>query len=110
MIWYIKIQKIKEQIQKNGIVEIKIDIILNKDRRRKELREWVIGLKSDLECERCGESDWRCLDFHHKDNNKFKSISDMITDGDSKDRILIEIDKCEVVCANCHRKETLNYL
>jgi hypothetical protein len=54
-------------------------------------------------CERCGYN--KCinaLDFHHLDpttkevENEFRSWS--------WERILLEIDKCILVCANCHRE------
>ncbi len=66
---------------------------------------WYEEIKKNLSCEKCGESDSVCLDFHHKDKEtKNGNISDMIKDFGNNEIILKEIKKCIVLCANCHRK------
>jgi len=73
--------------------------------RQQKIREWLFDLKSTLKCNRCSEDDFVCLDFHHIDpKEKEIGISEAIRQGWAKDRILKEVDKCEVLCANCHRK------
>lgn len=75
-----------------------------KDHKRK-IRDWFDELKRTLSCKNCGESHPGCLDFHHKDEStKYASISVLASCGYSKDKILQEIAKCEVLCSNCHRK------
>ena len=59
---------------------------------------------SDFQCETCKEGHPAVLDFHHINDDKEGNISRMVSDTISKDRILAEIDKCIVLCANCHRK------
>jgi hypothetical protein len=76
-------------------------------KRRREIRTWFQDYKKTQSCTRCDEDDFRCLDFHHR-NPETKSgvISNMIwTNGWGKGRVLEEIDKCDVLCSNCHRKE-----
>lgn len=66
---------------------------------------WVQEIKSKLQCKSCGFKDWRCLDFHHRNpSEKFKGICLMVRDGYSEDAILAEINKCDVLCANCHNE------
>jgi hypothetical protein len=72
--------------------------------RRRKIREWFKKYKSTLQCEECGEDYPACLVFHHI-SNKDDNIGNLIRLGWSKERILEEIDKCEVLCANCHRKK-----
>jgi hypothetical protein len=55
-------------------------------------------------CVRCGEADVVCLDFDHVRGVKKKAISAML--GYEWAAIEEEIQKCEVRCANCHRKKT----
>lgn len=75
-------------------------------RRRAELRAWAYEYKqASTGCVRCDEDDPACLDFHHVEGNKEMSVSSMISHGYSKERLLDEIEKCEILCANCHRKE-----
>lgn len=72
--------------------------------RQKEIKDWLSEYKSKLKCNRCDESFFYCLEFHHMDPSlKEGSISEM--KGYSKKKILEEINKCEVLCSNCHRKE-----
>jgi hypothetical protein len=76
--------------------------------RRLALRQWLREYKSHLRCERCGEDHPACLDFHHRDPEQKEVIVSKLVDqrGWGIERILREIAKCEVICANCHRKET----
>jgi hypothetical protein len=56
-------------------------------------------------CSKCGNDDYRVLEFHHIQEKEF-NIGDSINRGFSKEKILLEIKKCEILCANCHRIET----
>jgi len=69
----------------------------------KRRRDWFIELKSKLKCEVCGENHIACLDFHHK-NPSEKEITVSLAAMYSKTKVLNEIEKCIVLCANCHRK------
>ena len=47
------------------------------------------------------------LEFDHIHGNKTKAISVMVTEGRTFQAIQAEIDKCQVLCANCHRRKTM---
>jgi hypothetical protein len=54
-------------------------------------------------CIRCGEVHPACLDFHHRNpEEKEGHIGEFRKFG--MKRLLAEIAKCDVLCANCHRK------
>jgi hypothetical protein len=73
--------------------------------RKAQIRNWVDNYKRGLSCERCPERDPVCLQFHHKDpKEKDLGISDAIKNGWGIDRLRREIEKCQVLCANCHLK------
>lgn len=57
-------------------------------------------------CVDCGEKDVRCLEFDHVRGEKEREISLAILYGWSIPRIMAEISKCDVRCANCHKKRT----
>jgi hypothetical protein len=64
--------------------------------------DWFWDYKTKLSC-KCGENHPATLDFHHRDSTlKDANISEMMDC--SIEKILEEIAKCEVMCANCHRK------
>jgi len=58
-------------------------------------------------CVDCGEDDIRCLEFDHRDRaDKTAPISVLLQRGRSWRTIAKEIEKCDVRCANCHRRRT----
>ena len=73
--------------------------------RRKRARELVIKAK-DKPCLDCGiKYPSYVMDFDHKGKKNF-NISVSASQCRSLSSIQKEIDKCEVVCANCHRMRT----
>lgn len=68
-------------------------------------REWFVEYKKTLECIKCGENHPACIDFHHRDpNEKEGTVSSLAGQTYSIERTKKEIAKCDVLCANCHRK------
>lgn len=69
----------------------------------KKVQKWFNEYKETLKCNRCPESRPWVLDFHHLNpNEKEGSISNMLSTS-SRKKILAELDKCEILCSNCHR-------
>lgn len=76
-------------------------------RLRQIYRENMLAYLSDKKCELCGESDIRTLEFDHLDpKTKLFNISQAVRLNYSWDDVLEEIDKCRILCANCHKKHT----
>jgi hypothetical protein len=76
----------------------------NKRWEEKKVAEFK-QIKSTLKCNRCPENHPACLEFHHTDPTiKEGNVGESIRKWSTK-RLLAEIEKCEVLCANCHRKE-----
>lgn len=79
--------------------------IADKRARKKRNVEFVQEYKRSHSCTRCGESEPCCLDFHHIDpSTKIGVIAWMAHRGFGLERIKEEIAKCEILCANCHRR------
>ena len=73
-------------------------------KRLRETRDWFNKYKSKLHCEICYENNPACLEFHHiNPDTKYHPVSDLVARGYSKRTILLEVKKCRVLCANCHR-------
>ncbi|MEF8787340.1 MAG: hypothetical protein V5A45_15545 [Haloarculaceae archaeon] len=74
--------------------------------RRSRLRSWVNERKAESGCRRCGQTEVACLEYHHTNPElKEKAIGELITHGHGKQSLREEMAKCEILCANCHRKE-----
>ena len=81
----------------------------SKRERRLILSVWLRVYKKKLHCSVCNENHPACLDFHHiNKKDKDYSIADMVSAGSSIQSIMKEIDKCIVVCRNCHAKTHFN--
>lgn len=95
----------QKQAQHEHFVKNRGKYTESNQRKRDRSRAWLLEYKSRLECAVCGESHPATLDFHHKDrSDKEYSISKMASDGYMPSSVLAEIEKCIVLCSNCHRK------
>jgi hypothetical protein len=74
------------------------------NKRRRRIRQMAIGYKGGG-CEKCGYK--RCIDaleFHHNNSSgKDFSISEKGYTR-SWDKVKEELNKCSLLCANCHRE------
>lgn len=87
-------------------LERKNELVKN---RHKKLRDKIWVIKSDS----CTDCKYRfhpfCMDFDHLENKEI-NIADMLSLNYSLKKVLEEIKKCDLVCANCHRLRTWNRL
>jgi hypothetical protein len=74
-----------------------------KEAIRRFLRDYLI----DHPCVDCGESNLIVLEFDHRaEFEKVLELGIAIRQKWSIARLKTEIEKCDVRCANCHRKKT----
>ena len=84
--------------QKQSIKELaKQKVIRNK--------QFVWDYLKQHPCIDCGESDPIVLEFDHLKDKKI-AVANLAGQCVGIDKITEEIDKCEVRCANCHRRKT----
>jgi 5-methylcytosine-specific restriction endonuclease McrA len=76
-----------------------------RNRNKERTRDFIYEHLSKNPCNICGESDILVLEFDHMRDKKF-NISEAIADNFSIETLKKEIDKCQVLCANCHRRKT----
>jgi hypothetical protein len=80
-----------------------------KDKTKQYNRALAQQIKESNPCKICGETRFYCLDFHHRDPaTKKDTICNLIRHGYSTQIVKEEIDKCDIICSNCHRKEHTN--
>lgn len=71
--------------------------------RREAARDHVRGVLKETPCIRCGETDYRVLQFHHrKSADKVMAVGKMVNLAMNLDAIKEEMTKCDVMCSNCH--------
>jgi hypothetical protein len=64
----------------------------------------VLAYLEDHPCVRCGYCDPRALDFHHRvADDKEHGVSRLLSKDMPEATIWSEIEKCDVLCSNCHR-------
>jgi hypothetical protein len=73
---------------------------------RLERTTYLLGYFSSHPCADCGESDPIVLEFDHLDPKAKSFDIGQSLSYRNWQSILVEIEKCEVVCANCHRRRT----
>lgn len=78
----------------------------NQKRYRKRNATKLWEYLSEQTCVDCGESDKRVLEFDHVRGDKIESVGVLCAQGISWRRVVAEIAKCDVRCANCHRRRT----
>src|SRR5690348_12855608 len=72
--------------------------------RAKRARLKLAEHKASIGCADCGERDPRVLQFHHRNPDEKEFTIGSQCGRKSIDDLLLEAEKCDVLCANCHIK------
>lgn len=106
--WCKECHKRNDREYYKGNAKRRADIAHRREITAKGFRGFVDSFKNV----RCADCDHKfptvCMDFDHVRGEKLYEVSDM--KGHSQETIQKEIDKCDVVCSNCHRIRTHNRL
>jgi hypothetical protein len=66
---------------------------------------WIRDLLLVARCADCGVGDFVAFDFDHV-GEKTGNVTKLARNGVSLARLRAEIERCQIVCANCHRIRT----
>jgi len=80
---------------------------LNRKAGKQRNKEFVQDYLKSHPCVDCGNTDIRVLEFDHINDDKVESIAWMVKNAWALKRVIVEIEKCEVRCCNCHRIVTI---
>jgi hypothetical protein len=80
----------------------------NATKQQELVRQYVLEYLLKHPCIDCGNSNLLVLEFDHLDN-KDHNVSALMR-GYALEKVINEISKCEVRCANCHRIKTARTL
>jgi hypothetical protein len=83
------------------------DLYAAQKRHRTKIREALLSFLSTKQCIDCGETDPIVLEFDHKEpETKTRNVARFLSGHFSWESVSREIEKCDVRCANCHRRKT----
>ena len=96
---------------RDNYYQMKRDVYIKNatNRKRKVSQEYrlrIIDYLQNHPCVDCGETDPIVLEFDHVRGKKLFSVGSHAASGGSWEKILSEIEKCDVRCCNCHRRKT----
>lgn len=80
-------------------------VVKTKGKRLNTIKSLMIEYLGSHPCVDCGEKDITVLECDHLSNKKH-NVSRMIAVGMSWEKISQELQKCEIRCANCHKRKT----
>ena len=68
-------------------------------------RSKAVGVqKLGGKCKKCGTEKIYLLDFHHRDPSEKEEALATISKNYDFDKFFEELEKCDILCANCHRE------
>lgn len=76
------------------------------DVRREAFASFLLAYLREHPCVDCGETDPTTLDFDHRDGAEKVATINALIRAQQWPALLTEIEKCDVRCANCHRRRT----
>ena len=69
-------------------------------------RLWLVEYLSKHPCVDCNETDFIVLEFDHREQSTKTENIAVLVSYSSLERLQEEVAKCDVRCANCHRRKT----
>lgn len=70
---------------------------------RKKYKDLIISYKKESKCSKCGNNDYRVLEFHHRDGKEKDFAISWAFNNIGIEKTRKEIEKCVILCSNCHR-------
>ena len=92
------------QLHKTEVVD---RVVQSNKVRKEEKRKKIESYLLEHPCVDCGEKDPIVLDFDHVRGTKKANVSFLVQTGHTWETVAKEIEKCDVRCANCHRRKTI---
>jgi len=99
----------QKQAQKQHYLDNKEIYQLKNKTYRQKVRDYVRQVKESSPCTDCKISyPYYVMEFDHL-HSKEKTVAWLASKG-TIDQVKKEIEKCELVCSNCHAKRTLDLI
>lgn len=99
----------KERAAKRRYYDSHREVYRLKNRRKKEKLRAIAQERKSQPCADCGGVyPYYVMDFDHREGEEKLAHVSRLVAGMNLQRLLDEMAKCDVVCANCHRIRTFN--
>lgn len=97
-------KKLRTYYQENETFRAKQNAASSKGakQRKAEKQAYVLEYLRERMCVDCGEQNLIVLQFDHHNDDKDDNVAYLMCNGGPLASLVREIEKCEVVCANCH--------
>lgn len=87
----------------------KTEYLASNKRRRQQLKEYVRKIKETSPCTDCHKRyPYYVMDFDHLEDKE--GLIKFFVNNNNRTGLEKELQKCEIVCSNCHRKRSYNRL
>ena len=97
----------KQRAAKRRYYERNRDLYRDKNRRKREWMRTILRECKSRPCADCGGVfPFYVMDFDHREGEEKTAQVAMLVNTLSMKRLLNEMAKCDLVCANCHRVRT----
>lgn len=96
-------QECQKEYKKTHYHNNKLDHYRRNKEKKQRLRDMILE-KKNQGCLLCDEICVPCLDFHHLDGSQKEFLISKMVNMGSSSKLQAELEKCVVLCANCHRK------
>jgi len=97
----------KKEVRDKNLKSSNAKIQELREARREKIREVIFEYLLKHSCITCGEKDPIVLEFDHREPKKKEfCIAKALHEVPRLQRVLDEIAKCDILCANCHKRKT----
>jgi 5-methylcytosine-specific restriction endonuclease McrA len=92
-------------VEQSNHTDRKGKVSLTRKKKIDDNRQFIKDIKLNGKCYLCGEKRHYVLDFHHLvSEDKDSEIGLLVKRSSSRKRLISEIEKCIILCSNCHRE------
>jgi hypothetical protein len=87
-----------------------LKLAIDRTQKARRIKKKFLIQAKDRPCEDCGNKyPHYAMDFdHRKNSDKVVEVANLVSKNWSLNKIKNEVEKCDVVCSNCHRIRTFD--
>lgn len=96
--------KVCRKIMVDSHYRANVKTYLDRNKRTRQRNLMLVGEAKDKPCTRCDKKyPPRAMDLHHRESSEKEEIVSRLAHLTSTAKLKRELEKCDVLCATCHR-------